>query len=150
MQKQPPEVLCEKWCSKKFCKFPRKITMLESLWKKIAGIQFCNFIKKRLQDRCLPMKFAKLLRTPGLKKICKRLLLFMCFSTSVKRNPAIKNCEYGKDSLIFAFEVITTSIFATIRITNNSNLFLTATTILDLTEILIISKLDQHFFLEKD
>ena len=123
--------------------------MLKSLWKKIAGIQVCNFIKKRLQDRCLPMKFAKLLRAPVSKKICKRLLLFMCFSTSVKRNP-IKNCEYGKDSLIFPFEVIQTSIFATIRITNNSNLFLTATTILDLTEILIISKLDQHFFLEKN
>ena len=35
----------------------------------------CNFIKKRLQHRFFSVKFAKLLRTPILKKICERLLL---------------------------------------------------------------------------
>ena len=35
----------------------------------------CNFIKKRLQHRCFPMKFAKFLRIPILKNICERLLL---------------------------------------------------------------------------
>ena len=29
--------------------------------------QGCNFIKKRLQDRCFPMKFTKSLRTPFLQ-----------------------------------------------------------------------------------
>ena len=29
--------------------------------------QACNFIKKRLQDRCFPMKFTKSLRTPFLQ-----------------------------------------------------------------------------------
>ena len=33
-----------------------------------------NFVKKRLQHRCFPVKFAKLLRTPILKNICERLL----------------------------------------------------------------------------
>ena len=33
------------------------------------------FIKKRLQQRCFPVKFAKFLRTPNLKNICERLLL---------------------------------------------------------------------------
>ena len=34
-----------------------------------------NFIKKRLQHRFFPVKFAKFLRTPILKGMCKRLLL---------------------------------------------------------------------------
>ena len=49
--------------------------MLESLLDKVAGSQACNFIKKRLQQRCFPMKFAEFLRTPILKNICKQLLL---------------------------------------------------------------------------
>ena len=40
---------------------------------KVAGLQTSNFIKKRLQHKCL--KSAKILRTPILKNICKRLLL---------------------------------------------------------------------------
>ena len=39
------------------------------------GSKACNFIKKRLQHRCFPVKFAKLLRTLILKNICKRFLL---------------------------------------------------------------------------
>ena len=34
-----------------------------------------NFIKKRLQHRCFPAKFAKFLRTPISKDIYERLLL---------------------------------------------------------------------------
>ena len=45
--------------------------MLESLFNK--GV--CNFIKKRLQNRCFPVKFAKFLRTSFLRDICERLLL---------------------------------------------------------------------------
>ena len=33
--------------------------MLASLFNKIAALQGCNFIKKRLQHRCLPVKFVK-------------------------------------------------------------------------------------------
>ena len=36
-----------------------------------------NFIKKRLQHRCFPLNIAKFLRTPTLKNICERLLLFL-------------------------------------------------------------------------
>ena len=42
-----------------------------------ADPQACNFIKKRHQHRYFPMKFAKFLRTPVLKNIRERLLLFM-------------------------------------------------------------------------
>ena len=40
-------------------------------------LQACNFIKKRLQHWCFPVKFAKFLRTSILKKIYERLLLFV-------------------------------------------------------------------------
>ena len=31
----------------------------ESLFYKVAGLKTCNFIKKRIQHRCFPVKFAK-------------------------------------------------------------------------------------------
>ena len=34
-----------------------------SLFNKVAGLKACNFIKKRLQHRCFPVKFAKFFRT---------------------------------------------------------------------------------------
>ena len=49
--------------------------MLNSLSKKVAGLNPCNFIKKRLQHICFPVNIAKFLRTPILKNICDRLLL---------------------------------------------------------------------------
>ena len=42
--------------------------MLEYLFKKAADPRACDSIKKRLQHRCFPVKFAKFLRTPFLKK----------------------------------------------------------------------------------
>ena len=42
-----------------------------------------NFIEKRFQHRCLPVKFSKFLRTPILKNVCKRLLL-LCISFTHK------------------------------------------------------------------
>ena len=49
--------------------------MCWSLFNKFAVLQACNFIKQRPQHRCFPVRFAKFLRTPILKNICKRLLL---------------------------------------------------------------------------
>ena len=45
----------------------------ESLFNKVTGPQACNFMKKRLQHRCFPVKFTKFLRAPILKSICERL-----------------------------------------------------------------------------
>ena len=39
--------------------------------------QACNFIKKKLQQWCFPVKFAKVLRTSIFKNNCERLLLFV-------------------------------------------------------------------------
>ena len=49
--------------------------MLGSLFNKVADLQTCNFIKKRLQHRRFPVNIAKFLRTPLSKNICKRLPL---------------------------------------------------------------------------
>ena len=49
--------------------------MLESLFKKAAGLKACNFIEKRLQHKCFPVKFAKFLKTTILKNICEQLIL---------------------------------------------------------------------------
>ena len=45
------------------------------VFHKVAGLQACNFLKKRLQHLCLRVKFAKLLRTSTLNNICVRLIL---------------------------------------------------------------------------
>ena len=37
--------------------------MLESLLKKVAGLEARKYIKRRLQDRCFPVNIAKFLRT---------------------------------------------------------------------------------------
>ena len=44
----------------------RKTTMLESLFNKAADLKAFYFIKKRLQQNCLPVNNAKFLRTPFL------------------------------------------------------------------------------------
>ena len=35
--------------------------MLDSLFNKVAGLRVCNFIKKRLQHQCFPVKIGKFL-----------------------------------------------------------------------------------------
>ena len=56
--------------------------MLESLLNKVAGLKAWNFVKKRLQHRCFPVKFKKFLnRTPpvaasGNGKIFNRVSIF--------------------------------------------------------------------------
>ena len=42
-----------------------------------SWLQACNFVKKRLQHSCFPVKFKKFLRTLILKNICKRPLLWL-------------------------------------------------------------------------
>ena len=61
-------------CYEKFRKFHRKLPVLESLFNKVAGLQVCNVIKKRLQQKCVLVKFTKLLRTPFLQNTSGRLL----------------------------------------------------------------------------
>ena len=39
-----------------------KTSMLESLFNKVACLEACNFIKKRLQRRCFLMNIAKIFK----------------------------------------------------------------------------------------
>ena len=59
----------------------------------VEGLQACNFIKKILQHWCFPMKFAKFLRTPILKNICERLLLFVSPQNTITNSGG----EFGLD-----------------------------------------------------
>ena len=67
--------------------------MLESLFNSVGGLQVCNFTKKILQHLCFPMKFAKFLRTPVLKNICERLLLFVSPQNTITNSGR----EFGLD-----------------------------------------------------
>ena len=62
-------------CERLLCSFSLIAPVLEFLHNKFASLQICNFIRKRLQHRCFPVKLVKFLRTLILKSICERLLL---------------------------------------------------------------------------
>ena len=49
-------------------------------------LQACNFIKKRFQHWCFPVKFSKFLRTSILKNICERLILFVSPQNTIANN----------------------------------------------------------------
>ena len=83
-KKQPPEVFYRKSCSEEFCNIRRKTSVLESLFDSLAGFKTCNFLKKRLQQKCFPVNIAKFLKTLILIKICKQQLLpFMLFTVNI-------------------------------------------------------------------
>ena len=74
-------MLCKKKSSLKVRKYHRKIPVLETVFSKVAGFKACNFITKKVQHRCFPVKFAKFLRIPILKNICERLLLYLHYNS---------------------------------------------------------------------
>ena len=46
----------------------KKTSVMESLFKNVANLKACNYIKKILQHVYLTVNFAKVLRTPFLQK----------------------------------------------------------------------------------
>ena len=50
-----------------FAILTRKTPVFESLLNKVARLEACHFIRKRLQYRCFPVNIAKFLRTVFLK-----------------------------------------------------------------------------------
>ena len=75
-KKQSLEVFYKKLFLKT-CQYSKEIPAVESLFNEVgcAGLQVCNFIKKRFQLRCFSVNIAKFLKKLFLKKICERLLL---------------------------------------------------------------------------
>ena len=66
--------------------------MLESHFNKVTGIHACNFIKKRLQHMCFPMKFAKFLRTPILTQF-REGFIGAAHGGGSKKSPLSKICH---------------------------------------------------------
>ena len=50
---------------------------VESFFNKAAGIRLFNFINKKFQCSCFPVRFAKFLRAPIFNNTCERLLLYL-------------------------------------------------------------------------
>ena len=72
----------------------KSFAMLKFLSNKIAGLQACNFIKKRLQHRCFSVKFSKSLRASSSQNIYggyiwKYLMNFLFFSIMQMMNRVI-------------------------------------------------------------
>ena len=63
-QKRPFRRCSSKKVFLKILQISQEILVLESLFNKVAGHKAGNFIKKRLQHRCFPVKFVKILRLP--------------------------------------------------------------------------------------
>ena len=71
---EPQEVLCKEVV---LCKFHKETPVLEFPFNKVAGLKANDCIKKKIQHRCFPAKFAKFLRASILKNICEILLLIV-------------------------------------------------------------------------
>ena len=69
-------------CFWKFRKFHRKISVLETILNKVAGSQLYY---KRLQHKCFPVKFVKILRTPFFTEHLRWLFLENLFRSSRER-----------------------------------------------------------------
>ena len=63
-----PKLFCNEAVLKTFRKMYRKTPVMESLFNKVAILQACNFMKKRVQHRCFPVNITKFLWTPVLQK----------------------------------------------------------------------------------
>ena len=61
----------------KISQYSQENTCVSVSFYKVAGLQACNFIKKRLQHWCFPVNIAKYLGTPILRNICEQLLLYL-------------------------------------------------------------------------
>ena len=83
--------------------------MLESLFKKVAGLKGYNIIKKRLQHRLFPVTFAKFLRAPFFYKsppvtasgdnkshTLSKLFTLNKQTFSSKRVTFLRGCVYGE------------------------------------------------------
>ena len=74
----------------------------------LMKLKACNFIKKRLQQKCFPVNIAKFLRTPILKNICEWLLLnyFSPFQTSQSIHLYCKSIDLGMIQIRYKFELV--------------------------------------------
>ena len=107
--KQPPGELCKKICSYKFRNIHRRTHLLESLFNKVAGLQACNFIKKRLQHKCFPMNILKFLRAAIFIEDLRWLVLEILSVTVLATFKLVKKYKHYKKRLDYRCVVRTES-----------------------------------------
>ena len=76
-------------CTLIFHKLQWKKYVLESLPNKVAGLNVCNSIKKRLQQRCFLVNFAKFVRTPFFTEQLQWLLLRFSKESGIKSGATV-------------------------------------------------------------
>ena len=86
-------------CSYKIRKFHRKAPVLEPIFNKVVDLKACNFIKKRLQHSCFPVKYAIFLGTFFLQNTSSG-----CFWKWVKDECFLKTDEYNLIFIIFVLQ----------------------------------------------
>ena len=86
LQKQSPKDFCLKNVFLKVSQTSQENTCVGDFFKQSCTPSVCNLFRKRLQNKYVPMKFAKLLRTPILKNIYKGLLLEVVYKNIVLKN----------------------------------------------------------------
>ena len=67
----------EKGVLKNYKKFTGRHLCWSLFFNKIAGLRAFNFIKKKYQRSCFPVKVAKFFRAPTFKNIREQLLLYL-------------------------------------------------------------------------
>ena len=77
IQKQPPEVFCEKGVPTNLTKFTGKHLCQSLFFNKVPGSRPATLLKKRIWHWCFPVNFAKFLRTPFLTEHLRWLLLII-------------------------------------------------------------------------
>ena len=87
--------------------YPQETLVLESLFKNVAGLKTCNFIKKRPQNRCFSVNIAKFLILLISKIICERLL-FDFSNGSLLHRPMVDSMI---DLKVQGLDCMTASIF---------------------------------------
>ena len=70
----------------KSSQYPQKTPVLESLFKNVAGLEACSYIKKRPQHRCFSVNIVKFFILLISKNICERLLFYF-FNGSLLHGP---------------------------------------------------------------
>ena len=69
IQQHSAKVFRKNLFSLKIPKLCWKAPLLESLFNNVADLQACKFIKRRLKQKCLPVKLTKFLRILNSKNI---------------------------------------------------------------------------------
>ena len=92
--KEQKQSFAFRWKNRKFRKLHRKTSVFESLSNKVAGLNACNSVTKRLQYRFFHAKFTKFLKTSFLQNSydgCFRVLTRILKGSGTKTDATVSN-----------------------------------------------------------